>query len=310
MLRKSILAVAAGLGLAVLTAGSALAGVSTTPDFTDANLNPVAGYYAFAEAGQTFTHVNAYTGLQYNANQLTAFPATDIPAAGSPVDSPVTVPVNGAGVQLCNDNTGAAFQAGAVYLGGNQFAVLWATGTFTANSPKVRNNGDLCEDGLIANPAVASVTEFGSVSVNLDAIPYGHTIEDNLLYNNSGKTLADCPRGDDAEVVASDITTGNHEYDACLRLPAHEGFNESADGIEGDTTGLSGPADVQLDGNAHWTLTDLAGDHGFGDTSPDWTAVPVDALGTLTGGTAGQSLLLAGSIHDGNWSALEGTPTG
>jgi hypothetical protein len=309
-MRRAIVAAAAvvaGLGgLAVVPATAALAGVSGTPDFTDA-ANPVSGYYAFNTSGETFTHVNGYVGLQNNANELQAYTGTLPPVSGE--SAPADAPVNGAGPQLCNDNTGFAFQAGAVYLGGDQFAVLWGYGTFDATG--VRNNGDPCEDGILASPGVASGAEFGEVAVpasGLDTVPFGDTIEVNLLYNNNGHRLAGCTT--DAEVVASNITTGNHQFSACVSIPSHAGFNEAALGVEGDTTGLSAPAATQLLGFAHFTLTDIAGHHGFVDNSSHWTGVAVDTVGTATGGNTAQAVLLAGGVHVGNWRQYEGTPTG
>jgi len=306
-IRKRLLATAAGLLIAGglgLTAGAAQAGVSTSPDFTHAGTastnNPVSGYYA-TSFGSTFTHVNSYIGLQYASNQISVSP---LPGTG-----PAT---SGLGDQLCNDNTGTAVQVGAVYVGAGKFALGWTTGTFDATPPAgVTNNNDPCENGLLVNSSVASSTDSGIVSPALDAVPYGDTVEVQIEYNNNGRALSGCPSGDDAEVLGS-IIGSNHWYDTCISkslVPAHEGYNEVADGVEADTTGMSAPADVQLDGNAHFTVTDVAGHHGFADSNANWTAVPVDSTGTGVG-PASESLLTPGPIANGNFSQFEGTPTG
>jgi hypothetical protein len=298
------LALAASVTLAggiAMVAPAALAGVSGSPDFTNANGNPVAGYYA-TSFGSTLTHINSYVGLQYDSNKLKP---TTLPL------SPSAAPPDGIGDQLCNDNTGTALQVGAVYLTGNKFAIAYGVGTFrsTGLPANVQNNGDPCEDGLLLNNAVASISQVGVITGNtgpLSAVPYGDTVEVQIEYNNNGHFLAGC--GTDAEVLGS-IIGSNHWYDTCITLPPFLGFNEAASGVESQTTGLSAPAVNQLDGNAHFTLTDVGRHHGFADNSPYWGAVPVDSTGSGVG-PAGESLLEPGPISNGNFSVFEGTPTG
>lgn len=285
-------AIAAGaLALALGSAGLANAGVSPNPDYTNANHNPVAGYYAEG-TDVYFTHLESYIGLQDDAKNLT------------PAMSPATA-TNGFGDQLCDSNTGQALQVGALYNGDGTFNVAYGYGTFGA----AMTNQDPCENGLIARGLTGikgtGLPVTGSIP-QLAHVPYGDTIEVQVLYTPStGRTY----------FVGTIIGSNRWWSSPDFWLPAHLHLNESAAGVEGDTTGLSAPAVNQLDGNAHFTMSGWFNGlsshpvRGYADTSSYWTAVPVDSTGTGNG-PASQALLRPGAIHDGNFSIYAGTPTG
>ena len=284
----TLVAALAAAGMALAAAGPASAttppsaGVSSFARYTNANTDPVAGWFASADGGGYFTHVYGYIGSNGTAslNQLSASPA------------------NGAGLGMCNQSTGYAAQIGDIYTGGGSMEVAYGFGTFGP----AKSFSDPCANGVV-DPA-PGVLLHASIR---------DTIVGQILYN-AYQDHNGCRPGD-ALFEAEDLTSSPGVWHSSGCVPVGRGalYDETDVGVVADTTGMSAPAANLLAVFAHVGLSEnLNGGgtaHGSFQTDPNWTVFPVFSTGTGNGPESA-ALLAPTAFANDHTTVLAGTPTG
>jgi hypothetical protein len=275
-----------GIGALALVAGAvtvapaAQANVINAPEYTNANMNAVSGYFA-NHINVTFTHIEGYLGSNGT---------TSLENLGQTTG-------NGAGVGLCNQSTGEALQGGIVYNGGHTKNVDFASGPFGP----AQSNGNPCENGTLGSPQ--PFTQLQGISVS-DTIAFQILYDGHHAHNG-------CHAGQ-ALFEASDVTThpGVWFDSPCVSVPHGTVFNEADAGVVADKQGMTPPATQYLATFAHLGLTAFSSTghvvHGSFQNNPTWSAFPV--FSTTNGFSSGGKVLAPQTFANDHFDELAGTP--
>jgi hypothetical protein len=255
--------------------------------YTPKGATATAGYEASA-LGVYFTHQYSYAGSDGpTLEQLS--PAT---VSGGTITS-IT---NGAGIGLCDQNTGDDADLGVINIGGGLKDVVWATGVFTAPA---KDGNDLCHNGL-------PVSSIPSSQILIANVPIGDTIVLNEL-SDQHHAHNGCAAGT-ILFEAQDLSNPAIIHDSpCVSAPGGSStvFNEADQGTVADdqtvaplasqTVPQPGGVAGSLAVFAHDTLsanTPTGTVHGSFQSIPNWT---VFAVASTSNGMAvpGGTLLLA-----------------
>lgn len=179
----AVAAALAGAGLGFAHSG---AGAATQITYTGAGANSTAGWSAFSPDLVRFSHIETYIGDAGDSSLENLPIASDI-AFADPGDDITKLATEGAiqggaGIQLCDRNTGhdgAAAQLGLVQVKPGWFDLVEGLG-FLGNDNALNSSGNVCDNGLIGE-AKGSTPEH--VVVLLTNVHVNDTVKVGILYD-------------------------------------------------------------------------------------------------------------------------------
>jgi hypothetical protein len=261
-------------GAGALALGSAGASTVAGTEYTNAGVNPVAGYLVQSvDPTENVTQVSSYIGSG-NSHSLAALPEGV---------------QNGFGIEVCDHETGEAIQVGVVHTGVNTMDVDYAVGDLGLFSDNTQvpseSNANVCQNGVLGGGIGGKdfKTFFGGVKQLLVGVPINDTVSVQLTFDNGdGRNSRHNPhyRGDwlvTGQVVPNgEYTTyaGGLTEQTAWVVPGSGSFDDAGFGTEANfaqaltplangSTVISSEAHMRAeydnDGSADYTFTNLPG---------------------------------------------------
>ena len=323
-----LITMAGSIAIAAVLALGGAASASTGAEYTNASVNPVAGYLVQSGPTANVTQVSTWVGSG-DSHSLAALPESTS---------------NGFGTEVCNSATGEAIQVGIVHTGANTMDVDYAVGNLgkkyiggILTSVGAESNANVCQNGVLANfdvtgptklvgasegiPATASGPDTQGVpAILMSGIPINDTVSVELTYDN-GK--AHDYRGNkshigDWVVTASVVPDGEYttyaggltEQTAWV-VPGSGKFDDAGFGTEANFAQALSPlsdGSVYLGSQAHMRLeynSVGSADYTLGNVPAELIAVSSTSNGDAPG-DGGTTYIAPTAIHNDGFGVDEG----